>query len=136
MKLTTLLLAFLLVLTPALATAKTDKLEPPQRVLFVGPAGKTPAPDTLRGAIADAGAVRGWQLIEEAPGRMTLRNVIRGKHTVVVAVVYDPQGFQIEYVSSENLNYRERRGQAYIHPKYHQWIANLAQDISARVAAL
>ncbi len=136
MKLSTLLLSFLLALAPALATAKTDKLEPPQRVLFVGPAGKTPAPDTLRGAIAGAGAARGWQLIEEAPGRMTLRNVIRGKHTVVVAVVYDPQGFQIEYVSSENLNYKERRGQAYIHPKYHQWIANLAQDISARVAAL
>lgn len=136
MKFPTLLLFLALALTPALATAKTDKLEPPQRVLFVGPAGKTPAPDTLRGAIAGAGAVRGWQLIEEAPGRMTLRNVIRGKHTVVVAVVYDPQGFQIEYVSSENLNYKERRGQAYIHPKYHQWIANLAQDISARVASL
>jgi hypothetical protein len=136
MKLSTLLLSLLLVLMPAVSLAKTDKLEPPQRVLFVGPAGKTPVPDTLRGAIAGAGAARGWQLIEEAPGRMTLRNVIRGKHTVVVAVVYDPQGFQIEYVSSENLNYKERRGQAYIHPKYHQWIANLAQDISARVASL
>jgi hypothetical protein len=136
MKLPILLLSLTLALVPSMAAAKTDKLEPPQRVLFVGPAGKTPAADTLRGAIAGAGAVRGWQLIEEAPGRLTLRNVIRGKHTVVVAVVYDPQGFQIEYVSSENLNYRERRGQAYIHPKYHQWIANLAQDISARVAAL
>jgi hypothetical protein len=136
MKLPILLLSLTLALAAPMAAAKTDKLEPPQRVLFVGPSGKTPAPDTLRGAIAGAGAVRGWQLIEEAPGRMTLRNVIRGKHTVVVAVVYDPQGFQIEYVSSENLNYKERRGQAYIHPKYHQWIANLAQDISARVAAL
>ncbi|TNJ34659.1 hypothetical protein [Arenimonas terrae] len=136
MKLPILLLSLTLALAAPLAAAKTDKLEPPQRVLFVGPAGRTPAPDTLRGAIAGAGALRGWQLIEEAPGRMVLRNVIRGKHTVVVAVVYDPQGFQIEYVSSENLNYKERRGQAYIHPKYHQWVANLAQDISARVAAL
>ncbi len=136
MKTQTLLLSLVLALAPAIAIAKTDELQPPQRVLFVGPSGKTPAPDTLRGAIASAGALRGWQLIEETPGRMTLRNVIRGKHTVVVAVAYDAQGFQIEYVSSENLNYRERRGQAYIHPKYHQWIANLAQDISARVASL
>lgn len=136
MKLPTLLLSVAMALTPALAVAKTDELEPPQRVLFVGPSGKTPAPDRLRGAIAAAGSVRGWQLIEEVPGRMTFRNVIRGKHTVVVAVVYDPRGFQIEYVSSENLNYKERRGQAYIHPKYHQWTANLAQDISASVAAL
>jgi hypothetical protein len=136
MRFPTLLLSFLLVLAPALAAAKTDKLEPPQRVLFVGPGGRTPAADTLPAAIAAAGAVRGWQVIGQAPGRLTLRNVIRGKHTVVVAVVYDPQGFQVEYVSSENLNYKERRGQAYIHPKYHQWVANLAQDISVRVAAL
>ena len=135
MKLTVLLLSLTLALASPMAAAKTDKLQPPQRVLFVGPAGKTPAPEALRGAIAGAGALRGWQLVDEAPGRMVLRNVIRGKHTVVVAVVYDAQGFQIEYVSSENLNYKERRGQAYIHPKYHQWIANLAQDISARVAA-
>lgn len=136
MKAPALILSLVFALTPAIALAKTDKLGPPQRVLFVGPAGRTPAPDTLRGAIAGAGAVRGWQLIEEVPGRMTFRNVIRGKHTVVVAVAFDVQGFQIEYVSSENLNYKERSGQAYIHPKYHQWIANLAQDISARVAAL
>ncbi|WP_146909557.1 hypothetical protein [Arenimonas daejeonensis] len=136
MKTTTVLLSLVLALAPVMAAAKTDKLDPPQRMLFVGPAGKTPAPDSLRGAIAAAGNVRGWQLIDEVPGRMTFRNVIRGKHTVVVAVVYDPRGFQIEYVSSENLNYKERRGQAYIHPKYHQWIANLAQDINASVAAL
>jgi hypothetical protein len=136
MKFPSLLLSLALVLTPALADARTDPLEPPQRVLFAGSATTPHTPGALRGAIASAGATRGWQLIEDAPGRLTLRNVIRGKHTVVVAVVYDPRGFQIEYVSSENLNYKERRGQAYIHPKYHQWIANLAQDISAGVAAL
>ena len=124
-----------LALAPAMAEARVDKLEPPQRVLFVGPGGSKADSDGLRSAIAAAGASRGWQLVEEAPDRMTLKNVIRGKHTVVVAVVYDAQGFQIDYVSSENLNYREKRGQAYIHPKYHQWIANLAQDISAKVSA-
>jgi hypothetical protein len=136
MKFSTLLLSLALLLSPALAAAKSDPLEPPQRVLFVGSAGHAPSPDALRGAIASAGGARGWQPVEDAPGRMTLKNVIRGKHTVVVAVVYDARGFQIEYVSSESLNYEERRGQAYIHPKYHQWIANLAQDISAKVAVL
>ena len=135
MKPSHLLLCLALATAPTLAAAKVDKLEPPTRVLFVGPSGKTPSTDDLRGAITAAGALRGWQLIEEAPGRLTLRNVIRGKHTVVVAVVYDAQGFQIDYVSSENLNFRQRRGQAYIHPKYHQWVANLAQDISAKVAS-
>ena len=32
-------------------------------------------------------------------------------------------------------NYEERKGQAYIHPKYHQWVANLALDINTRVSA-
>ena len=73
MKLTVLLLTLTLALASPVATAKTDKLQPPQRVLFVGPAGKTPDPDALRGAIAGAGALRGWQLVEEAPGRMVLR---------------------------------------------------------------
>ena len=131
---TTLLLALALLLSPGLAAAKTDPLEPPQRVLLVGPGGTSPSLDKVRAAVATAGAPRGWQVIADEPGRMTLRNVVRGKHTVVVAVAYDAAGFQVEYVSSENMNYTVRRGQARIHPKYHQWVGNLALDISTRVS--
>jgi hypothetical protein len=135
MKFSTLILALLLALAPALAVARSEKLEPPQRFLFVAPAGQAKTLDDIRGAIATAGSFRGWQVIDQAPGRLTMKNVIRGKHTVVVAVVFDTEGFQIDYVSSENLNYEERKGQAYVHPKYLQWTANLAQDINVRMAA-
>lgn len=135
MRFPAMILALALALVPAMAAARSDKLEAPQRYLFVTTAGQAKTADELRGAIATAGSFRGWQVVEDAPGRLTMKNVIRGKHTVVVAVVYDTGGFQIEYVSSENLNYEERKGQAFIHPKYHQWIANLAQDINVRVAA-
>ena len=130
------ILALALALLPATAAARSDRLEAPQQYLFVTTAGQAKTMDELRGAIASAGCFRGWQVIDEAPGRLTMKNLVRGKHTVVVAVVFDTTGFRIEYVSSENLNYEERKGQAYIHPKYHQWVANLAQDISARVASL
>lgn len=135
MKLSHLILLLVLAVAPTLAFARSDKLEPPQRILFVTPASQAKSLDDIRGAIATAGSFRGWQVIDDAPGRLTMKNVIRGKHTVVVAVVFDTTGFQIEYVSSENLNHEVRKGQAYIHPKYHQWTANLAQDINVRVAA-
>ena len=97
--------------------------------------GKTPSLEQVRHAVATAGAPRGWQMVDEQPGRITLRNVVRGKHTVVVAVDYDAAGFRIDYVSSENMNYREKRGRRYIHPKYMQWTGLLAQDIGARLQA-
>lgn len=134
MKFSALILSLVLALAPALALARSEKLEPPQRFLFVASANHAKTLDDIRGAIATAGSFRGWQVIEDAPGRLTMKNVIRGKHTVVVDVVFDTAGFQIDYVSSENLNYEERKGQAYIHPKYFQWTANLAQDINVRVA--
>lgn len=128
-----ILLAFLLAATPA--AAKTVELPEPQRVAAVGPMGQAPTVEQVRHAVATAGAPRGWMMVDEQPGRITLRNVVRGKHTVVVAVAYDAAGFQVEYVSSENMNYTVRRGQARIHPKYHHWVGNLALDISTRVAA-
>lgn len=128
-----ILLAFLLAATPA--AAKTVELPEPQRVAAVGPMGKAPTAEQVRHAVATAGAPRGWMMVDEQPGRITLRNVVRGKHTVVVAVDYDAGGFRIDYVSSENMNFREKRGRRYIHPKYLQWTAMLAQDIGARLQA-
>lgn len=129
------MLALLLALAAAPAQAKVDELPEPQRIAVVGPMGKTPSLEQVRHAVATAGAPRGWQMVDEQPGRITLRNVVRGKHTVVVAVDYDAAGFRIDYVSSENMNYREKRGRRYIHPKYMQWTGLLAQDIGARLQA-
>ncbi|KAA2285958.1 hypothetical protein [Arenimonas fontis] len=126
-------LVLALAATPA--AARVDRLEPPQQITVVGPGGSTPRLEDVREAVITAGIPRGWHLVEDQPGRAVLRNVIRGKHTVVVAVVYDQSSFRIEYVSSENLNYREKRGKAYIHPKYFQWTNNLAQDIRLAVAS-
>lgn len=135
MRLPLLVLSLLLAIAPSLADARNARLEAPQQYVFVTPAGQPATMEGLRSSIATAGSFRGWQVIEDAPGRLTMKNVIRGKHTVVVAVVYDTAGFRIEYVSSENLDYEEKRGQAYIHPKYQQWVANLALDINTRVSA-
>jgi len=122
-----------LALAAAPAAAKVDELHEAQRVVVVGSRGKSTTAAQVHDAIATAGTPRGWMLVDDQPGRVTLRNVIRGKHTVVVAVDYDAEGFRIDYVSSENLNYREKNGRRYIHPKYMQWTAQLAQDIRTRL---
>jgi hypothetical protein len=108
-------------------------VESPQHADFLS-ASHAPAADKVRQAIIDAGARRGWHVDAEQPGRLTLRNVIRNKHTVVVDVAYDSKGVSVTYVSSENLNYEMRDGVAYIHPKYNEWVQKLLKDIVAKVA--
>lgn len=134
--LTTLLLALAIALVPALTHARSAKLEPAQRVALVAPAGKTLDEAAVKAAIVAAAAGRKWQVAEDAPGQMTLRILVRGKHTVVVRVAYDAGGFVIDYVSSVNMNHKVRgNGDTYLHPNYQAWVDALAHDISLRINA-
>lgn len=96
--------------------------------------GKALTSDKVREAIAASGVSHGWGVVAEDPGRLTLRNVIRGKYIVVVNVSYDVSGMQVDYVSSENLNYKMRGGIAYIHPKYNEWVNLLLQGVTTRLS--
>lgn len=118
----------------ALARASTT-LQSPQHADFVVSATGAPEMDKVRGTIIDAGSRRGWQVTAEEPGKLTLRNVIRGKHTVVIDVAYDTKGVSATYVSSENLDYEMRDGTPYIHPKYNEWVNKLLHDIVAKVGS-
>lgn len=109
-------------------------VQSPQHADFVVSGNRVPGIEKVRESIGVAASARGWQVISEQPGQLQLRNVIRGKHTVVVDVFYDTKGVRIDYVSSENLKYAMRDGAAYIHPKYNEWVKLLLQDIVARVS--
>ena len=130
----TALLFFVLSLLSFNSDARAlERVQSPRSAAFVVATGKTPSVDKVRESIGIAGAVRGWQVMAEQSGQMTLRNNIRNKHVVVVNIFYDEKGIRVEYVSSENLNYRMRDGVSYIHPKYNFWVSTLMQDIVAKV---
>ncbi|MEO7478329.1 MAG: hypothetical protein ABIT64_03745 [Lysobacteraceae bacterium] len=109
-------------------------LQSPQHADFTVSGNGLPSLDKVRDAIVQAGASRGWMVTAEQPRQLTLRNVIRGKHTVVVNVSYNSRGVDVSYVSSDNLNYEMRGDVAYIHPKYNEWVEKLLVDIVAKVA--
>jgi hypothetical protein len=91
------------------------------------PAGLT-AKDVSK-AIHSGIAARGWVVSKDEKGQIdaTLNN---REHQVVIAIVYDAKQVKVNYVSSQNMNFSEKNGTRYIHPKYTQWTQNVMADIS------
>ena len=86
--------------------------------------------DEVRKAIVRGGAMKGWKMIEEGPGRIVGTLNIR-THTAVVEIPYSSRSYSIKYRSSVNLN--EEGGQ--IHNNYNGWVKHLDQAIQAQLAA-
>lgn len=78
---------------------------------------------------------RGWTVSSDENGRIDAVLYIRS-HVARVAIHYDTQQVSIQYVSSENLDYRERRGKRYIHSNYMRWIRNIQLDIQRELFAV
>jgi hypothetical protein len=55
--------------------------------------------------------------------------VVREKHTLRVRVKFDTTSFDINYVSSVNLKYKEVNGVKKIHPYANDWMRNLSNTI-------
>jgi hypothetical protein len=84
-------------------------------------------------AIKTAGSKIGWEMETVRPG------LIRGtlnlrEHLAVIDIDYDTEGFSINYVDSENLNYDE--GKNAIHKSYNKWIGILERRIRAEASAV
>ena len=130
----TLLVAAALILAQPVLARGSVPAKSPTSAAFVLPLGQTIALAKIRDCIATAGAARGWRMVSDEPGNMTLYVNVRGKHEITVRVAYDQKGFQVFYVSSVNMDHRSRNGVDYIHPKYNMWVESLVQDILAKVA--
>jgi hypothetical protein len=85
----------------------------------------------VRAAIIDAADRRSWLIVDSPSGQFTLRQTVSGNHSADVLVRYDAHQVLIQYISSVNLNYREKGSQKVIHPRYNVWIRNLRDDIQA-----
>ena len=89
--------------------------------------------DAMRQAIIAGGAVHRWKPINDQPGVVTLETD-SGPHQVIVDVAYDPQGWQITYKNSSNMNYEHTDKKTSIHPKYNKWVEELNADIGRAAA--
>lgn len=78
--------------------------------------------------IEQALTTRGWRLAKVSPGEIDAVYNPRD-FSVTIAVHYDTQKIQINYVTSENLRYEVKGGVRYIHTNYASWIKNLVTDI-------
>jgi hypothetical protein len=107
-----------------------DRLQDHVQVSFTG----SPSQDIVREAILTVGKSHGWSAAQQSPGKMRMTNVIRGTFTVVVDVTYSSTGMQVDYVSSENLNYKLKNNVPWIHPKYNKWVQTLMQETATNVS--
>lgn len=72
---------------------------------------------------------RGWTITAEAPGQIDSTLNVRA-HSARVRISYDTQRVALNYVSSDNLAYEEKRGQRMIHKNYASWVNNVLTDLS------
>jgi hypothetical protein len=93
---------------------------------------KTKVENAIKAAIPR----RGW-IMEKNEGQVIrARNLIRGKHTVVIDVDYSGDAIKIEYVESQNLDYQKEGDVEYIHKNYNVWTDYLRQDIAVEIGRL
>lgn len=113
----------LLVITCSTAACRTAPLLRPPPVSFA------PLPTTdVEAAIYQGCSKRKWMpnKIRDGQIRATL---YQRSHVAVVDIDYDDDSFQVTYVRSENLWYKNPDGEQRIHSSYNKWVTNLVSDI-------
>ncbi len=93
--------------------------------------------ERIKQAIVSGGSKHGWRVKAERAGVVTLQfSKEHDKHQVVVDVSYDDKGFQISYVSSVGMMYRQEGDFVRIHPYYNKWVDDLGNAIEAAARRL
>ena len=82
--------------------------------------------ERIQRAIVNGAQFKGWRVVAIESNQIILDIYVRA-HYVKVAVDYSDSQYQIRYISSENLDYNEKKGS--IHRSYNRWIAYLDQAI-------
>ena len=77
---------------------------------------------------------RGWVVAKDEKGQIDAVLNVR-THEARVAINYDTKEVKITYVSSQDLDYDEKKGERHIHKKYNQWVQNMANDIRNALAS-
>lgn len=109
------------------AQAREKLVDPAPVTIPAGLSGEQVTKDIKR-----ALAGRGWEVTAEQPGRIDARLHLRD-HVAVIRVTYDATSVQFAYVDSTNLDFKEKRGQRYIHGNYLGWINYLRTDLTTNL---
>ncbi|WP_222705770.1 hypothetical protein [Salidesulfovibrio onnuriiensis] len=80
--------------------------------------------------ILEAGAGRGWVMQVKQPGVILGEITVRGKHHATIKITYNEDNYNIDYVNSRNLDYKNGK----IHRSYNNWITYLDQDIRSKLS--
>lgn len=113
-----------LIALPFSAQAAAELVDPDPVAVPKGLSMDTVASDIKRALIG-----RGWIVANEAPGKIDATLHLRS-HVARVAIEFDESTVRLSYVSSDNLDYREKRGKRYIHKNYLSWVSNVLTDLS------
>lgn len=90
----------------------------------------TPVNTTMKQAIFQGGAKKGWAMYEVTPGEVEGQLMLRG-HEVRVRIPYTANTYAIHYAGSLNMSYNAKKNT--IHRKYNQWVQNLDLEIRRAV---
>jgi hypothetical protein len=89
--------------------------------------------DQVKQAIEAAARSRGWEIVDQSPGKLVATVHVRGKHSATVEIPYTASKFSVRYRSSTNLNYVPG-GEGLIHPHYNKWVQLLVDGIRGELA--
>ncbi|MFN7570676.1 MAG: hypothetical protein ACK5TK_04340 [Betaproteobacteria bacterium] len=126
--------ASFLLLTSAPARAAVDVvswLDVPATTLSGEPA----TVEQIRKAFLVGGARRGWQFVDDGPGKLVGTVIVRS-HTLKMQVEIAPGKYSLRYLDSVNLDYEVVDGKPRIHRSYERWNAYLQQEVRAELLRL
>ena len=119
-----LLLLALFLAFPFVAQAAAPLVDPDPVAVPAGLDADAVAKEIKRALIG-----RTWTVTGERPGEIDATLNLR-KHVARITIGYDTKQVHVAYVSSENLDFKEKRGQRQIHKNYMSWVGNVVTDIS------
>lgn len=118
------LLVLILLAAPALGLARELLVDPAPVAVPAGLDEARVAREIKRALIG-----RTWTVEAERPGEIDAVLRLR-KHVARATISYDASQVRWRYVSSENLDYKEKRGERTIHGNYLSWVDNVLGDLA------
>ena len=122
-----LTLTTLLFLVPAGADAAKPIMNMVDVAVPTRSDGSTYTAEEVQAVIIQGCHARGWSAVVDDAGLIRASITVRGRHFAEVEIPYDASAYSINYLSSNNLDYNEKKQR--IHRNYNNWVVKLSGTI-------